>query len=695
MQKISFHSLNNEIICNSDDNCIEGYRYKNPDTKECYLSLDDCLSKGNAYFFNNFCYTTQCPNDNLVSLSSKSEDIMKYYKQTLLLDDNLKDKICICTTNAWSNITSDNVNFFQECLTECPEGYEPESLTHQCIIKGGGLPTTNILEQIATIEIIEPTEIKIVTTEINIEEITNIESITLKEITTEEKVIVTEAKEIEKATEIKEIKSESKEFDSEEKISEKTIKIVYPEEYYKNPNYCQAIYENECLSSCPEDTCLTQIDPALVTCIQIEENVKVFNDICFDNLNDYTNNIKKFAENNTSITTELGITIHGYSTKSVDEEIEKDVSYSLVYLGECEDKLRKYYKIPDYVDIFIFGIDTPNKNKSYVTTVYNYEVYLDNGTQLDYLDVCDGTKISISSANSFFTDVCSPVSIDGNDITLEDRKKYFSTSNISLCNESCYYSSINYTTKRFTCECYTIYNYIENNNNEKEEEGNYMNYREYFLSFINYKIAICYKVFLKFSNYYYNAGFYIAIVTTLLCLCGMVIFLKWGIKDLNEQIFEHIPNRLKLRKKMKEKEKKFRRKITAKTTKFNKNNPPKNIKLKTVRVSNIKDLKKKKSFNLEKTKRMDNSKMKTLKRLKSQTIKKIINDNNLKKSIDEKQKKSSKLIDNKNEFTDRKKYKYKSQIININKIQIKRLNITNSNKSQKKVTNYFNNNKCK
>ena len=54
---------------------------------------------------------------------------------------------------------------------------------------------------------------------------------------------------------------------------------MYPEGYYKNPNNCQAIYENECLPSCLEDKCLIQADPALVTCIPIEENVKVFNDI--------------------------------------------------------------------------------------------------------------------------------------------------------------------------------------------------------------------------------------------------------------------------------------------------------------------------------------------------------------------------------------------------------------------------------
>ena len=285
-------------------------------------------------------------------------------------------------------------------------------------------------------EIIEQTEIKINFTETTKEQIINIESTVIidiitelkdidadeTEIITEEKEIITEAKEI--SSETKEIIIEVKEFDTEEIITEKIKNIVYPEEYYKNPSNCQAIYENKCLSSCPKDTCLTQADQALVTCIPTEENVKVFNDICFENLNFYTNNIKQLAENKTSITTESGIIISGYSTKSVDEEIEKGVTHSLVYLGECEDKLREYYKIPDFMDIFIFGIDTPNKNKSYATTVYNYEVYLDNGTQLDFPNVCDGTKISLSSA------------IIDTDLIKYDEASYFSELGYDIYNNS-------------------------------------------------------------------------------------------------------------------------------------------------------------------------------------------------------------------------------------------------------------------
>ncbi len=649
--KYAFHTLNNEITCYSDENCITGYPYQNPDTKECYSSLENCLLNGNNYFFNKFCYTSQCPNDKFVSLSSKSNDIKEYYKTNLLLNDDLIDKICICNSNVWSNITSDNENYYQNCLEECPEGYEAESITNQCIEKKI-IPTTQIIlettiitEQTQITEIVETTQLNIATTELFKEPTTNIETTEIVETTqlnipttelfkepttnietTEFEIINTElSKEATTNIEKTEI-AEKKDFNiattelSEEQnintteikginegiiVSEKTVGIINQEELHKDPDNCKVMYENNCLPKCPENTCINKDDPELKTCLPIEENVKVYNYICFENLNELTNNIKTLSDNNTVISTESGITIRGYSTKTVDKEIkveDDNVSYTLVYLGECEDKLREYYKLPDYIDIFIFGIDSPNKNKSYATSVYNYEVYLENGTQLDYMNVCEGTKISISSSivdtdlvklvdasyfsdlgydiyndsNSFYNDVCAPASINGNDITLEDRKKYYSTSNISLCNESCSYSSINFTTKRFICECDAVYNSSDNSNDE--DEG-HISSREYFLSFINYKITTCYKLFLKFSSYYYNAGFYIAIATTFLYSCGMIIFIRWGLIDLNKQILNNIPNKLKLKQMLKDKEKIQKRKMSTKVTKKENNNPPKSLKL--------------------------------------------------------------------------------------------------------------------
>ena len=131
----AYYKLNGETTCYANDNCPSDLKYQNPNTNECYSSLNDCINKGNNYFFNKFCYTEDCP-ENKEKLNSKNEEIQNYFISKLSLNDNLKEKICVCNTSngVWSNINS-NEEYYQECLDICPDGYEPESITKQCIEK--------------------------------------------------------------------------------------------------------------------------------------------------------------------------------------------------------------------------------------------------------------------------------------------------------------------------------------------------------------------------------------------------------------------------------------------------------------------------------------------------------------------------------------------------------------------------------
>ena len=574
----AFHIENDITTCYDDLNCINDiYPYQNKNTNECYSSLSQC-----NYFFNKDCYESSCPAGK-ISLFTQNDTIKNYYKNNLLLENNLINKICICDINegVWSNITSSsNENYFQECLRNCPTDYEPEPITKQCIekveiqttiIKN---PTTIIENPITIIE--TPTTIIEKPTTIIENPTTNIENPT-----TVIKVLATE-----------------KIVDTTEETEKRVFRIVYPDEYYINPDNCPAVYENKCFSSCPSGTCLTQQDPNLVYCIKQEPNVRVFNGICFENIDIITNNIKEMSDNKEIISNDAGVTIRAYSTKNTNEA-DDDASYSVVNLGNCENKIREYYHLDEDTELFILGIDSPNKDKSAITRVYNYEIYLANGTYLDHSEACKDTKISISSAitnpdlinldkasyfndlgydiyndsSPFYTDNCAPASIDGNDITLEDRKKFFSTSNVSLCNASCKYSSVDFNSKRFTCDCDIVFNETENNEieEENEEEEDDSSYLDYFLSLVNYKIGVCYDLFYDFKSYYYNAGFYIAVGTFILCLVGMLIFMKWGVKDLNAQIFENIPSNMKLKMMLKEKMEKIR------DLEIKKNNPPRKI----------------------------------------------------------------------------------------------------------------------
>ena len=677
----AFFVENEETTCFSNSTCPSQYTYKNPDSNECFSSLDDCITKGNKYFFNNYCYKNECP-EGKIALSSKSEEIQEYFAKILSLNEDLKKQICICdTTNkVWSNNNSLNIDYNQECLTQCPEGYEPETITKQCIEKVIAITTipkiiTTIPKIITTTPKIITTTPKIITTTPKIitttpkifttepinttikSSIDIIQSTLIKArssiITTRSTIITTISSKIsidstivissEKDIADTKINSlgktimttligpikQTSEINKESIITEKTgsnkqIDIIYPEEYIKNPDECLVIYNNSCYSHCPDGTCLTEDEKgALIICIPIGPKVKVFNDICFTGLEEIAKDIKEMAQNDEVITRKSGITIHGYSSNNGNkEDISVEVKYSIIYLGECESLIKKYYNLSEKTELFILGIDSPSKNKNVSTSVYNYGVYLENGTQLDHITPCKETTISISSSiknaeqvklenasyfsdlgydiydenNHFYTDNCAPAAIDGNDVTLSDRKKHYYPTDIALCNDSCSYSSVNFTTKRFNCECsFSSDNTKSTNSEEDEEEESYF---DYFLSLINYKIATCYELFFDYKSYYYNAGFYIAVGNLVFCIGCMFAFNKWGMLALNRIIYKNIPTKEKLKGILRDKEEKKRE--WMKYNIGNNNNPPK------MRKSYKRKLKNKEEIITSKAKSNDN-----------------------------------------------------------------------------------------
>ena len=279
--------------------------------------------------------------------------------------------------------------------------------------------------------------------------------------------------------------------------------------------------------------------------------MKVFNDICFEGLEKILENIENF----TPITSDNGITINGYSAEdNMDQLIKENPNLTFVDLGDCGSELKSAYSLPFDTKLFILAIDSPEFSRNSSINKFDYEIYLNNGTQLKDLSPCFGLKLSVSSniidtesvklskaiefnnlgydiyneSNVFYTDVCSPASEDGNDITLSDRKKNY-LPNVSICNEGCEYDYVDYENERFICKCEVdknnIYIITDKNEEEKEEDED-ESYLDYFLSLINYKIALCYNLFFQFSSFYYNAGFYISFSTLLICLILMISFAK-------------------------------------------------------------------------------------------------------------------------------------------------------------------------
>ena len=290
--------------------------------------------------------------------------------------------------------------------------------------------------------------------------------------------------------------------------------------------------------------------------------MKIYNGICIEGINELVQSIGDFENDNeiSTIVTSSGVTLSAVcSDISLDILKQKYQNLTYVNLAGCKNKLLESYGLSSDTKLYIIGIDMTNLKQDSSINLFNYEVYLENGTQLKDLSPCDDTKIYISSyindldkvnflkaielskegydiynrSNKFYTDNCAPAQDNGNGITLDDRVKYYYPKAL-ICYEGCKYNMVDFESQRFLCDCNAnltdiIYKHDNSETIEENEEDD-SSYLDYFLSLINYKIILCMKLFFEFQSFYYNAGFYISFGTLLICIILLCIFWIKGIK---------------------------------------------------------------------------------------------------------------------------------------------------------------------
>ena len=225
-----------------------------------------------------------------------------------------------------------------------------------------------------------------------------------------------------------------------------------------------------------------------------------------------------------------------------------------------EENVKIFFKIEEY----------PSSDPRRVTNDYNYTFILENGTELDLNEIKEDFEVKFSSPirnldaanfnyvkyfsekgfdiydknSDFYNDYCCSASINGNDITLKDRRKEIYPNNISLCKENCYYSSVNVEEERIICSCnlFTNKNYSNNESENddflKEDDGNFISY---LLDNINYKIFKCYKLLLSFENIKANFSFYTILSVFVAILILDFIFYFHSIKKLKILMYKESP----------------------------------------------------------------------------------------------------------------------------------------------------------
>ena len=240
-----------------------------------------------------------------------------------------------------------------------------------------------------------------------------------------------------------------------------------------------------------------------------------------------------------------------YPTNSTDLTSMTHVNFS-----ECENKLRKHYKIPDSDIMTFLQIEIENEDTKSLINQVEYQAYDGNKTLLD-LSICDDVNIKIfyniknnslidlNSANSFkdlgvdifnindsfFNDICEPYSDSNNDLILEDRIKDI-YQNYSLCEEGCTYKGIDLENMTLSCEC-----------NVKENVSTVLSpikLEEVEGSSTNFDLVKCYNLVFSFEGKLNNIGFWIFSLLLLAHFPILFYYFTKGIKPVKEYIIKEM-----------------------------------------------------------------------------------------------------------------------------------------------------------
>ena len=229
-----------------------------------------------------------------------------------------------------------------------------------------------------------------------------------------------------------------------------------------------------------------------------------------------------------------------------------------VNFTECENILRKHYKIPDSEMMTFLQIELENDNSKSLINQVEYQAFDGNKTLLN-LSLCENVNIQIiysiknkslidiDSVNyfkqngidifnindSFFNDICEPYSDSdsGDDLILEDRIKTI-YKNYSLCEAGCNYDKIDLEIMAISCQCKVKENIstVITPINIQKTGG----------SSTNFEIIKCYNLVFSFNGKLHNIGFWI--LGVLVLLHGPILFYYFtkGIKPVKDYIIKEM-----------------------------------------------------------------------------------------------------------------------------------------------------------
>ena len=272
-----------------------------------------------------------------------------------------------------------------------------------------------------------------------------------------------------------------------------------------------------------------------------------------------------------------GVSIYIYNMDNIEELKNKYTNLTFIEISKDRKiELFKQFGINEKENLYVFVSDSPSINARTATSDYKYVFLLGNGTQLNLSQIKEDLNISLtvpirnlSLANfdyaiefskegydiynkndNFYNNICSPASMNNNDITLKDRKNDIYPNNVTLCKENCEYKKNILDEQRIVCICNLNTNNKTNETSETNiiiEENQINKVVEYILDNINFKIFKCYYLIISFDNIVKNPAFYIIIIIFIISLFCSVTFFFVGISNIRVLMYKELPTKMKLR----------------------------------------------------------------------------------------------------------------------------------------------------
>jgi len=251
---------------------------------------------------------------------------------------------------------------------------------------------------------------------------------------------------------------------------------------------------------------------------------------------------------------------------------EEDPTTKILDLSQCEALLKKKYGISDEEDLLIVKGDLIEKlSETYLGNTVEYQIFSTSlgaflptsdcaatGTTMDiYSPVSDTDfitnlqykKVIQSVAENynpwdfespFFNDICTPFTNEnGNDVLLDDRRKDYYNSEVSLCEENCHFMGYNISLKMYACKCVTKGG-VGEISGELSGEYSYKEMPDDFLDLVsrrsNIKVFKCASQVFSAKGQKKNFGSYV-LLACLASFIGVIIFHLVKEKEAIDTIF--------------------------------------------------------------------------------------------------------------------------------------------------------------